>query len=142
MKAESMIKVDEMKGMLNKAMDTSNHNAADKTILLDNIYFETGSSKLDVQSEATLDALKEAFDQHPGLKAEIGAHTDNTGDAAANKKLSQERANAVKDYLTNKGIASDRISAIAYGSDKPVDSNESESGRTKNRRIEFKILSF
>ena len=56
--------------------------------------------------------------------------------------LSQSRAAAVKDYLVTKGIAAERIQSIGFGPDKPVEANDTEAGRAKNRRIEFKILSF
>ena len=141
-KAEAFIKTEEMKSMLLKALDSTNTNAADRIIRLDNIYFETGSATLDSISEMALNVLKETFDQYPKLKVEVSGHTDNTGAADLNLKLSNERATAIKNYLVSKGVSNERISALGNGSNKPVDTNDTEEGRAKNRRIEFKILSF
>lgn len=141
-KSELMMKGEEMKSMLKKALDTANTNLADRTLRLDNIYFETGSSNLSAESEVALDILKQTFDQYPKLKVEISGHTDNVGELPMNMKLSQDRASAVKNFLVNKGISADRIVSIGYGPNKPVESNDTEAGKTKNRRIEFKILSF
>jgi outer membrane protein OmpA-like peptidoglycan-associated protein len=75
------------------------------------------------------------------MKIEIGGHTDNTGDKARNKALSQSRAKAVKDYLVSKGVDATRLSAIGYGDTKPLSDNKTEEGRAKNRRTVFKVLS-
>ncbi|MGB3086085.1 MAG: OmpA family protein, partial [Saprospiraceae bacterium] len=140
--AEALLKGEEMKGMLKKALDTANANMDDRTLRLDNIYFETGSSKLSIESEIALNILKETFDQYPKLKVEVSGHTDNVGDLSLNMKLSQERALAVKDFLVSKGIPGDKISSLGLGPNKPVESNDTDAGKSKNRRIEFKILSF
>ncbi len=75
----------------------------------------------------------------PGLKIELSGHTDNTGSAQNNLKLSQDRAEAVVNYLSSKGVSKDRITAKGYGSDRPVDSNNTATGRQNNRRTEFEI---
>ncbi len=142
LKAELMMKGEEMKSLLKKAFDTTNTNVSDRTLRLDNIYFETGSAKLSDESEIALEILKQTFDQYPKLKVEISGHTDNVGELPMNMKLSQDRAISVEAILISKGINSDRIAAIGYGPNKPVESNETDAGKTKNRRIEFKILSF
>ena len=71
---------------------------------------------------------------------EINGHTDNVGNAAKNLKLSQNRANAVKDFLATKGVEYVRIKAKGFGSKKPVASNKTPEGRQRNRRVEFKIV--
>ena len=71
------------------------------------------------------------------LKISIEGHTDNIGQAAANKKLSQERAKAVMDALVSKGIDTARLSAIGWGQEKPVADNASDEGKAKNRRVEI-----
>ena len=76
----------------------------------------------------------------PKLKIEISGHTDNTGSATLNETLSQERAEAVVNYLKAKGIAATRMTAKGYGMLKPVASNATESGRQLNRRTEFEIV--
>ncbi|MBK7811977.1 MAG: OmpA family protein [Saprospiraceae bacterium] len=89
-----------------------------------------------------LAVLKGAFDKNPNLKVEISGHTDNVGDAGINLKLSQDRASAVKTYLVGKGIDGSKISTLGYGQTKAIDTNDTEEGKSKNRRIEFKILTF
>ncbi len=111
-----------------------------KTIRLDYVQFETGVAALTPDSKYQLDDLVEDLQKYPKIRIEVGGHTDNTGDPAANKTLSQQRADAVKAYLINKGISADRLTAVGYGSGKPVDTNDTDEGRQKNRRTEFKII--
>jgi outer membrane protein OmpA-like peptidoglycan-associated protein len=78
--------------------------------------------------------------QNSGLSVEISGHTDNYGKADYNKQLSLKRANAVKGFLTSKGIDARRVTAVGYGEEKPLVSNDDESeGRSINRRVEFKV---
>ena len=114
--------------------------AEEKVIRLDHVYFETGSAKLTELSRYELQNLIKTLNKYPNMTIEVAGHTDNTGDAAANLTLSQERAKAVYDYLTNGGIAAARLTARGYGQNKPVDTNDTEEGRAKNRRTEFQIL--
>ena len=74
-----------------------------------------------------------------GKPVAIEGHTDDRGDEAFNKQLSQERAQAVADYIVKRGVNAKRIKAIGYGEEKPVADNESSAGRAKNRRVEFTI---
>jgi outer membrane protein OmpA-like peptidoglycan-associated protein len=76
------------------------------------------------------------------MKIEISGHTDITGSPEINNRLSAERARAVVVYLTGKGIDRTRLTYKGYGSDQPVADNKTEAGRSKNRRVEFKILEF
>ncbi len=99
--------------------------------------FETGSSKLSGESKETLDAYAEYLEAHPNLKIHIEGHTDNVGKDSFNKWLSLKRADAVKAYLSSKGISKDRIKTIGYGSSRPVASNDTEEGRSQNRRTEI-----
>ncbi|MBK7231320.1 MAG: OmpA family protein [Saprospiraceae bacterium] len=135
-------KAKDLESALVKALDTSNTNMGDRLLQLDNIYFETGSATLNADSEFALAVLKGAFDKNPNLKVEISGHTDNVGDAGVNLKLSQDRASAVKTYLVGKGIDGSKISTLGYGQTKAIDTNDTEEGKSKNRRIEFKILTF
>jgi outer membrane protein OmpA-like peptidoglycan-associated protein len=75
-----------------------------------------------------------------GLRMEIGGHTDNVGTNEYNLQLSQNRAKAVHDYLISAGIKPERIVYKGYGDSYPIDSNETEEGRARNRRTEFKVI--
>jgi OmpA-OmpF porin, OOP family len=112
-----------------------------KTITLDNVYFDFDMSTIKPASYPSLDDLVEFMNLKSTMTIEIAGHTDNIGDSAYNKKLSQSRAEAVRDYLIKKGVAASRISAKGYGDDEPVASNDNEDGRQKNRRTEVRIIS-
>jgi outer membrane protein OmpA-like peptidoglycan-associated protein len=86
-----------------------------------------------------LDKGAQILKAHPAINISIEGHTDNTGTAAGNQKLSEKRAAAVKNYLVKKGIDADRMSASGYGQTKPVADNKTSAGRASNRRVEFKI---
>ena len=74
------------------------------------------------------------------IRVQVGGHTDNTGSAAVNRRLSAARANAVRDYLISKGVAADRLTAVGFGPRKPVASNRTAEGRAQNRRVELTRL--
>jgi outer membrane protein OmpA-like peptidoglycan-associated protein len=78
--------------------------------------------------------------EFPGLRVEISGHTDNVGDAVANTQLSQARADAVMAALVAEGLPATMFTAVGFGADHPVASNDDRKGRKANRRIEFKIL--
>lgn len=105
--------------------------------IIQNIYFETGSATLKAESNTSLDQVVEIMNRFPSAKLIVEGHTDNTGSAENNKFLSQSRANAVKTYLESKGIAALRITAVGYGDSMPVQSNDTQEGRTANRRVEL-----
>jgi outer membrane protein OmpA-like peptidoglycan-associated protein len=105
-----------------------------------NLEFETGKSVIRSSSFASLDELAELLKRKTTYKLNIDGHTDNVGGKTYNQKLSDSRANAVKKYLTDKGIDASRINAKGYGLTKPVASNKTPEGRQRNRRVEFTIL--
>ena len=105
-----------------------------------NILFTKGSDKLATSSHAALDEVVAILKDHPTLRLSIDGYTDNSGQAATNLQLSQKRANAVKQYLAGKGIATDRLSATGYGHTKPIADNSTEEGRIRNRRVELKLV--
>jgi outer membrane protein OmpA-like peptidoglycan-associated protein len=105
-----------------------------------NLEFESGTAKIAAVSIASLHELAELLNTRTEYKLEINGHTDNSGKAATNKKLSQDRANAVKTYLASQGVAANRMTAKGFGSSKPVSDNKTAAGRQKNRRVEFKII--
>jgi OmpA-OmpF porin, OOP family len=98
------------------------------------INFATGSSALNAEAKKVLDQVFECLKTG---KYEISGHTDNTGSASGNQRLSNARAQATKDYLVGKGASADDLSAAGYGADKPIASNDTAEGKAQNRRIEF-----
>ena len=103
------------------------------------IEFETGKATIKQKSFPLLDQIAETFIENKNYIIEVQGHTDNTGKDEANRKLSDKRANAVKDYLVKKGVPADRMTAVGYGPDKPIADNSTKAGRAKNRRVEFNI---
>ncbi|HTK82399.1 MAG TPA: OmpA family protein [Bacteroidota bacterium] len=108
-----------------------------KAIVLDGIVFKSGSAEITSESEDILTKAYNTLEQNPEIEVEIDGHTDNSGRHASNMKLSQNRADAVKTWLTGKGIAASRITTKGFGPDKPIASNKTAEGKQKNRRIEF-----
>jgi outer membrane protein OmpA-like peptidoglycan-associated protein len=110
-------------------------------VVLKNIFFEVGKSELKSQSISEIEAIYELLAGNPELSIQINGHTDNTGNAASNKTLSLKRATSVVDYLAKKGISVTRVLAKGYGSERPIVSNDDETGgRELNRRIEIEII--
>lgn len=112
-----------------------------KHYVLKNVLFETGKTHLQPAACEELDRFAEYLRQNPGIQVEIGGHTDNTGSVALNKKLSGLRAKAVSDYLISKGADKSLVSFKGYGSALPIATNETEEGRSQNRRVEFVMQS-
>ncbi|OIN55805.1 OmpA family protein [Arsenicibacter rosenii] len=111
-----------------------------KAIRLNNIFFDTGKSELRPESAPELDRMVAVLNENPKMTISLNGHTDNTGGVAINQKLSQDRADAVREYFIGKGIEPDRIASKGFGESKPVASNDTEEGRQKNRRVEFLIV--
>lgn len=110
------------------------------TIVLKNINFNTGSPVLLPSSYLELDKLVNLLQANPHMEILIVGHTDNLGDPEKDLILSEQRAENVKQYLTEKGIRSNRLSAKGFGITKPIADNKTPLGRAKNRRVEFSIL--
>ena len=111
-----------------------------KAIRLNNIFFDTGKSELRPESAPELDRMVAVLNENPKMTISLNGHTDNTGGVAVNQKLSQDRADAVREYFIGKGIEPDRIASKGFGESKPVAANDTEDGRQKNRRVEFLIV--
>jgi outer membrane protein OmpA-like peptidoglycan-associated protein len=109
-------------------------------VVLRGVTFETGRSTLKPDSYTILDIVAASLIANPDIKIEIAGHTDNTGSAATNMRLSQARADAVRAYLARKGVAPDRMVARGYGSSQPVASNATADGRAQNRRVELRQI--
>jgi OmpA-OmpF porin, OOP family len=110
-----------------------------KRFVFDNLNFETGSTKLTPDSVPTVNSLVAILKAYPAVAVRLEGHTDNTGDAAANKKLSLDRAIVVKEIMITGGVADARIGTDGYGEEKPIAPNETEEGRAKNRRTELVV---
>ena len=105
----------------------------------DRLLFSTGSATLQPQSMEQLNNIAAILKAYPATHLTIGGYTDNTGDAASNLKLSQDRANNVMGELVNLGVANDRLVAKGYGEEHPVGDNATEAGRAQNRRISMLV---
>lgn len=112
-----------------------------RTFRLDNVFFDSGKSTIRPESDKELNELFEYMSLKKTLVVEIAGHTDNVGSPESNQKLSEDRANSVKQYLVKKGIAANRVVAKGYGDTQPVADNGSAEGRQQNRRTEVHILS-
>lgn len=106
------------------------------------VLFGFDQSTLTPTAQTTLDnaasTINELSEQHPSLKVKVDGHTDWVGTDGYNQALGERRANAVKQYLERKGVASDRIDTTSYGESKPVATNETDEGRALNRRAEVR----
>ncbi|MDR2928191.1 MAG: OmpA family protein [Cytophagaceae bacterium] len=109
-------------------------------IVIENILFNTGNATLRPESFTELNKLVNLLKENPGIKIEVSGHTDNTGSAAVNERLSKSRALSVKNYLASQGISADRVEYEGYGFQRPVADNNTEAGRAANRRVEIEIL--
>lgn len=109
-------------------------------VVLRNIFFDMDQYQVKRRSQSELDRLATLLKENPTIELEISGHTDNTGSKEHNQKLSEQRANAVVDYLANLGVDKARLEAKGYGPDVPIASNESKEGRALNRRTEFKVI--
>lgn len=110
------------------------------TITLNKVYFTRGTAELLDESFVELGKVVDMMAENPEIKIELSGHTDNQGSSKLNLKLSQDRVEKVKMYLTEHGIESKRIKGKGYGGTRPVASNASETTRKLNRRVEIKIL--
>ncbi|WP_224998415.1 OmpA family protein [Cesiribacter sp. SM1] len=110
------------------------------SVRLNNIFFDFDKTTLRPESYPELDKVVELMEQNPGLFIEIGGHTDDKGSDEYNEKLSQGRAEAVRDYITGQFIESARVTARGYGESKPEVANDTDDNRQINRRVEFTIL--
>ncbi len=113
---------------------------APKSFVLDNCTFETGKVNLQPEAYKVVDELAEYLKRKEDEKIEVGGHTDNVGKPETNMILSTNRANTVRAYLLNKGIAPERVIAKGYGMTVPIAENTTAEGRGLNRRTEVKII--
>jgi outer membrane protein OmpA-like peptidoglycan-associated protein len=110
------------------------------TIVLNNVFFDFDKSILKEESYPELNRIIDLMMKTPAMQIEIAGHTDSVGDEQYNLQLSERRAKAVTKYLLGKGIENTRINTTFFGEQKPTTTNETQEGRGRNRRVEFKIL--
>jgi outer membrane protein OmpA-like peptidoglycan-associated protein len=114
--------------------------AAKQIRIMQRIEFEYRKATLRPESTAVLEAVAAILEEHPHIKlVEIQGHTDNIGGSDYNLDLSKRRAEAVRKWLIDHGIASERLQTVGYGEDRPLESNDAPEGRQNNRRVEFHI---
>jgi outer membrane protein OmpA-like peptidoglycan-associated protein len=108
--------------------------------IAEQITFEFDSARILTGSERTLSAVARVLADNPGMHVRIEGHTDDRGGPAYNKELSERRAASVLEWLVSHGVERSRLTSVGFGNEKPLDSNETESGRRRNRRVEFRIV--
>ena len=91
-------------------------------------------------SYPVLDRITGIIKKYSMLKLQIAVHTDNRGSAKNNKELTEERARAIRDYLASQGVIEERLEASGYGESRPIADNNTESGRQRNKRVEFIVI--
>ena len=107
--------------------------------LAKNVYFNTGGAVISAKTTKSLDSVIAIISKYKETKVDIAGHTDNVGKPTSNKTLSQKRADAIKAYFVKKGIATERINAVGYGSEQPIADNKTAKGKAENRRVEIKV---
>ena len=112
-----------------------------KRFVFDDLNLERDSTTLTPESVPTVNTLTTVLKAYPEVSVALEGHTDSTGDPSANKRLSLQRADAVKDIMVKGGIPESRITATGYGAESPLASNDTAQGRAKNRRLELVVLS-
>jgi OmpA-OmpF porin, OOP family len=113
----------------------------DRIAIKQQVHFASAKWKVLPDSFPLLDQVAQVIKDFPRMRVSVEGHTDTVGAETMNMKLSQARAEDVRAYLVKKGIAAERLEAIGFGPTKPIASNKVESGRAKNRRTEFRIVS-
>ena len=112
---------------------------ADRIEIQEKVLFQTGRSRILAPSYGILNSVAQVLRDYPSIKVRIEGHTDSQGSESLNKRLSQQRAQAVFDYLAAQGIQGSRMAPEGFGEERPIDTNRTAAGRTNNRRVEFHI---
>lgn len=112
-----------------------------QSVVLDGVTFEFNSNRLTANARDILRRAADALIGQRDLSVELAGHTDSSGDENYNLRLSQNRADAVRDYLIELGVNPDRLTAVGYGETQPIRRNNTEEGRERNRRVEFNVIS-
>jgi OmpA-OmpF porin, OOP family len=113
----------------------------EKIEITEKVQFEVNKAILLDESKGLLDEVARVMNEHPEIQViQVEGHTDSTGGTRHNRKLSDKRAKAVRDYLVSRGVERARLVPKGFGEDVPMADNDTEEGRYQNRRVEFKIL--
>ena len=137
-----VVKTPEKKDIVEKVSDFKAEEAKEGTIIrTKGIQFDPDMTDFKSVSFGVLNEVYDLLKRNPNVIIEVGGHTNNIPDHSYCDKLSRERAKAVADYLIKKGIPASKIKYKGYGKRKPIATNETKEGRTKNQRVEIKILS-
>lgn len=134
-------KIDECPGTLPGLKVNSRGCVISQTVDLSGVHFEFNKARLMLDSKTVLGNVAKSLANEPDISIIIAGHTDSVGSDAYNKKLSQERAQSVVDYLVTQGISRSRLRAVGYGESKPVADNNTDDGRERNRRVELQVIS-
>ena len=111
-----------------------------QTIVLEDLIFAQGKSAIDSKSYASLNEIAQMMKENTTMEIQLEGHTDNIGSSKANLALSQDRVDAVKKYLVSRGVKRTRIQTKAFGGEQPLANEMTPEARTKNRRVEMRIL--
>ena len=111
-----------------------------RSFTFDELQFDPGSARLSPVSKPQLEQLAAVLKAYRTVLISVAGHTDNSGDPSANLRLSAQRAAAVKEALVGQGVAAARVTDEGFGSERPIASNDTEDGRTKNRRVELVVV--
>lgn len=114
-------------------------NATDQYVL-DRLFFDSGSASLSEESMDQINHVISILIAHPDINVRLRGHTDNTGSATGNKALSEARADSVRNAIVNGGISADRITVLGMGPSEPIASNDTDTGKRKNRRIDISVV--
>ncbi|AKQ65180.1 OmpA domain protein [Myxococcus hansupus] len=113
----------------------------DRLVVMGKVFFEPSQARVQSRSYELLDWVAKVINEHPEIPSVVvGAHTDDRGFPDANRRLSQGRAEAVRQYLITKGVEPGRLQSVGFGQDRPIDSNATSNGRENNRRVEFLLV--
>ncbi len=134
-------KIDQCPGTLPGMKVNSRGCVISQTVDISGVHFEFNKARLMLDSKTVLNNVAKALTNEPDVRIIIAGHTDSVGSDAYNKRLSQQRAQSVVDYLISKGIESTRLRAVGYGESKPIADNNTEEGRERNRRVELQVIS-
>lgn len=111
-----------------------------ETVVLDHLIFEQGKAVINPKSFQQLDELVAMMKDSPKIEIQLEGHTDNVGNQQANLKLSQQRVDAVKKYITSRGVNKNRVQTKAFGGSQAIAKENTEEARAKNRRVEMRVL--